>query len=54
MKPLLIILGPPRSFTTVVSAILGQHPPMYGLPEVPIFGAETMSEWWQQSAENIL
>jgi len=40
----LIILAPPRSFTTVVSAVLGQHPQMYGLPEVNLFAAETMRE----------
>jgi hypothetical protein len=51
MKPPLIILGPPRSFTTVVSAMLGQHPQMYGLPEVHLFGVETIAEWWQQCAE---
>jgi hypothetical protein len=49
--PLLIILGPPRSFTTVVSAMLGQHPQIYGLPEVHLFTAETMAEWWRQCAE---
>jgi hypothetical protein len=51
MNSLLVILGPPRSFTTVVSAMLGQHPQMYGLPEVHLFGAETMAEWWRQCAE---
>src|ERR1043165_3274523 len=45
-KQLLIILGPPRSFTTIVSAMLGQHPQMYGLPEIHLFGAETVGEWW--------
>src|SRR5215469_18178227 len=51
MNSLLVILGPPRSFTTVVSAMLGQHPQMYGLPEVHLFTAETMAEWWRQCAE---
>src|SRR5262245_4334853 len=50
MSQILVILGPPRSFTTVVSAMLGQHPEMYGLPEVHLFGAETVAEWWQQCA----
>src|SRR5712692_735035 len=50
MTQILIILGPPRSFTTVVSAMLGQHPQMYGLPEIHLFVAETMEEWWQQCA----
>ena len=48
MNEILVILGPPRSFTTVVSAMLGQHPQMYGLPEIHLFGAETIEEWRQQ------
>ena len=51
MNSLLVILGPPRSFTTVVSAMLGQHPEMYGVPEVHLFGSETLAEWWQQCEE---
>ena len=51
MNSLLVILGPPRSFTTVVSAMLGQHPQMYGLPEVHLFGAETIAEWWRHVAK---
>jgi len=51
MPQILIILGPPRSFTTVVSAMLGQHPQMYGLPEMHLLSAETMAEWWNQCAQ---
>ena len=36
----LFILAPPRSFTTVTSAMIGQHPEMYGLPETNLFVAE--------------
>jgi sulfotransferase family protein len=43
---LLVILAPPRSFTTIVSAMLGQHPQLYGLPELHLFSAETLGEWW--------
>jgi len=39
-----IVLAAPRSFTSVVGAMLGQHPQMYGLPEVNLFVAETISE----------
>ncbi len=39
-----IILAPPRSFTSVVCAMLGQHPQLYGLPEVNLFVAETIRE----------
>lgn len=41
----LFILAPPRSFTTIVSHMLGQHPQMYGLPETHLFCAETVAEW---------
>jgi hypothetical protein len=44
MADMLIILAPPRSFTSAVCAMLGQHPEMYGLPEVNLFVAETMEE----------
>ena len=39
----LFVLGPPRSFTSVVGAMLGQHPQMYGLPETHLFSYETMA-----------
>jgi hypothetical protein len=44
MPDVLVILAPPRSFTSAVCAMLGQHPEMYGLPEVNMFVAETMGE----------
>jgi len=44
MADMLIILAPPRSFTSVVCAMLGQHPEMYGLPEVNLFVGATMRE----------
>jgi hypothetical protein len=40
----LFILAPPRSFTSIVCAMLGQHPQMYGLPETNLLVAETMRE----------
>lgn len=41
MSDPLFILAPPRSFTSVVCAMIGQHPQLYGLPEVNLFGGET-------------
>lgn len=41
------ILAPPRSFTSLVSTMLGQHPQMYGFPELNLFMAETMDEFWR-------
>lgn len=36
------ILSPPRSFTSVISAMIGQHPALYGLPEVNLFAADAV------------
>src|ERR1700732_2547630 len=41
----LFLLAPPRSFTSVICAMLGQHPQMYGLLETSLFCAETLAEW---------
>ena len=40
----LIILSPPRSFSSVTAAMLGQHPQMYGLPELNLFAGENLEE----------
>jgi hypothetical protein len=48
---LVFLLAPPRSFTTVVSSMLGQHPQLYGLPEMHLFGAETLGEWWRNCSQ---
>jgi hypothetical protein len=42
MRDPVFILSPPRSFTSVISAMIGQHPELYGLPEVNLFAADTM------------
>ena len=39
----LFILGPPRSFTSLVCAMLGQHPQMYGLAETHLFPFKTLA-----------
>ena len=43
LPPPLFILSPPRSFTSLACAMLGQHPQMYGLPETHLFHVETVS-----------
>lgn len=40
------ILAPPRSFTSIFCAMLGQHPQMYGLPELHLFMGWTVADWW--------
>lgn len=42
----LIILCPARSFSSIVSAIIGQHPDCYGLPELNLFLGDTLGEAW--------
>jgi hypothetical protein len=46
----LFILAPPRSFSSVLCAMLGQHPQMHGLSETHLFGDETIERWWGRSA----
>jgi hypothetical protein len=38
----IFVLAPPRSFTTLVSGILGQHPELLDSPELNLFRARTM------------
>ena len=40
--PALIFLTPPRSFSSVVGAMIGQHPDMYGMPETNMFSSDTV------------
>ena len=40
----LFILSPPRSFSSVVCAMLGQHPQCYGLPELQLFFGDTLGD----------
>lgn len=42
--PPLFILAPPRSFTSVTCAMLGEHPQMFGLAEVNLFGGDSMAD----------
>jgi hypothetical protein len=44
MPPPLFILSPPRSFTSIACAMLGNHPEMFGLAEVNLFWADTVGE----------
>ena len=38
----IFVLAPPRSFTTLISGILGQHPELLDSPELNLFRARTM------------
>lgn len=45
MSAPLLILCPLRSFSSVVCAMLGQHPDLYGLPELNLFLADRLWGW---------
>ncbi len=53
LRPL-IILGPGRSYTTLVTAMLGQHPQMYGFPETHLLLTRTLAEWSTHFGRNFL
>ena len=42
----LFIVAPPRSYTSVVGGMLGQHPRAYGLPEVNLSHGDTLGDLW--------
>ena len=46
-----IILASPGSFTSLVCAMLGQHPQAFGLPEVNLFIAKTLDELCQNATQ---
>lgn len=48
MPPPLFLLAPPRSFTSVINAMIGQHPQCYGLPELNLFVHDKIIHMWQR------
>jgi hypothetical protein len=46
----LFILCPPRSYSSVISGIIGQHPQCYGLPELNLMVADTLGEVWNHAS----
>jgi hypothetical protein len=44
----LFILAPGRSYTSLVGAMLGQHPQMYGVLELNLNIVDTMQQWWMK------
>ncbi|MCA0045082.1 sulfotransferase family protein [Celeribacter litoreus] len=46
----LFILCPGRSFSSVLSAVIGQHPDAFGLPEVHLFVTPTVGEFLDMDA----
>lgn len=44
MGKVLIILCPPHSFSSVVSTMIGQHPELYGFPELNLFSSNSVQQ----------
>ena len=48
----IFLLSPPRSFSSVVSTIIGQHPQLHTFPELQIFSALTVNELLEAEAKS--
>jgi len=48
----LFVLAPPRSFTTLVTGMLSQHPQIYGGPELVLFYRPTLHRLWREGRNN--
>lgn len=42
MKEPLFLLSPPRSFSSLISSIVGQHPALHAFPELQVFGRDSL------------
>jgi hypothetical protein len=49
----LFLLAPPRSFTSVINAMIGQHPQAFGLPELNLFNVDTVRDLWGKGSEEM-
>jgi hypothetical protein len=47
MRDPLFILCPPRSYSSLICSMIGQHPECYGLPELNLFLGDTLGESWE-------
>ena len=49
MKEPLFILSPPRSFSSLVSSMIGQHPELHAFPELQIFNVPTLGDMMERN-----
>ncbi|NUP85629.1 MAG: sulfotransferase [Burkholderiaceae bacterium] len=49
----LFLLAPPRSYTSLINAMLGQHPQAFGLPELCLFNVEVLKELWVRTSDEM-
>ena len=49
----LFLLAPPRSYTSLINAMLGQHPQAFGLPELCLFNVQTLGQLWVRTSDEM-
>jgi hypothetical protein len=49
----LFLLAPPRSYTSLMNAMLGQHPQCFGLPELCLFNVRHLMELWVRTSDEM-
>ncbi|MDY6853748.1 MAG: sulfotransferase [Thermodesulfobacteriota bacterium] len=49
----LFLLAPPRSYTSLINAMLGQHPQAFGLPELNLFNIRKIKDLWRRVSDEI-
>ncbi|MBV1857454.1 MAG: sulfotransferase [Nannocystaceae bacterium] len=49
----LFLLAPPRSYTSLINAMLGQHPQAFGLPELCLFNGQKLKDMWIRDTDEI-
>ena len=51
--PPIFILAPPRSYTSLINAMLGQHPECFGLPELMLFNVDHLKDLWEEASDEV-
>ncbi len=49
----LFLLAPPRSYTSLINAMVGQHPQAFGLPELNLFNVQQLKDLWRKVSDEI-
>lgn len=49
----LFLLAPPRSYTSLINAMIGQHPQTFGLPELNLFNVIKIKDLWRRVSHEI-
>jgi hypothetical protein len=49
----LFLLAPPRSYTSLINAMLGQHPQAFGLPELCLFNVPVLKDLWIRASDEM-